>query len=312
MNHKTTDFCRILSTLENEILDIASSFNIAIGITADELDKDYEDGCYYTNVIVHKNFTATFNQYKKNAEDFPPDVDKDLIPESKCRDLPKAEVLAHLVAIISPWFENYLLKMKQGIDTLLGLGITHQGAFEPLRQLKLLYDRGESVFVSFKQHKNREQFIDDLKVYLSCYCEVDKIAEKFELFLMGMGIEQVEQKGPKTGGKKSEKQEDILNITEPSKEANQAYRIYYSLGCSQEKVAEIMSEKLHRKIKQWHVSRWIKQVKHWRSANGLPINETGKKPTESTVDPDVLDLGQRSDGKITGDPRHQKDPDSPE
>jgi hypothetical protein len=111
--------------------------------------------------------------------------------------------------------------------------------------------------------------------------------------------------GGKAGDKKeSEKQADMPKITEPTKEANQAYQAYYGTRCSQEKVAEIMTEQLHRKIEQWQVSRWIKQVKQWRSANGLPIDETGKKSTEVAFDPDVLDMGKRTDGRV----RH-RDPD---
>jgi len=100
-------------------------------------------------------------------------------------------------------------------------------------------------------------------------------------------------------------------IQEPSKEANQAYQLCYATGKSQQEVAEIMSKALRRKVNQGQVSRWITQVKKWRGANGLPVDEPGKKLPAVTIDPDALDLGKRTDGRITGDPRHKAnvDPD---
>lgn len=195
MDKKTEKYCEILSKLENQILDIGSCFNIAILTTGDELGKYYEDECYYTNVIVRRDFTATVNQHRKGDEDlppdeeFPPDVDKDLIPESKCWDLSKREVSTYLAATISPWLESYLTKMKQGIDTLLGLGVTCPSAIESLALLKVAYDRGEEVFSEFKQKNDPLDFVGEFEMYLSCYCGVNEISKRFEELQKRMGIE---------------------------------------------------------------------------------------------------------------------------
>lgn len=196
MDQKIEKFRDILNELVNEILDIGSSFNIAILTASDELDENYEDGCYYTQVIIHEDFTATVNQYKKGDEELPPDeefpdFDKDLIPESKCWNLPKREVLAHLAAIISPWFEDYLSKMKNGIDTLVKINVTCPTAIESLALLNLIYDRGKSVSTEFKQHKDPKSFVGDFEGYLSAYCDIDKIGARFEELQVRMGFEPV-------------------------------------------------------------------------------------------------------------------------
>ena len=89
----------------------------------------------------------------------------------------------------------------------------------------------------------------------------------------------------------------------PSKEANQAYKLY-GIYNNQTEVAKIMTKELKRPVAQGQVSRWVKQVEEWRKIEDLPTDEY-KKP-DTIVDSDILDQGARTDGRRTGDPRHSK------
>ncbi len=111
----------------------------------------------------------------------------------------------------------------------------------------------------------------------------------------------------------SETERKIESVKEPSKIAMQAYLTLKALGCSQEKVAEIMTDKHKPKkpYKQWHISRWKIQCENWLKANNLDIFPSEMTKKIITMNPSTLDMGARTDGKTTGDERHKKlvDPD---
>ena len=105
-----------------------------------------------------------------------------------------------------------------------------------------------------------------------------------------------EQGGEETTGK-------LRLAKEPSKEAKQAYQLYFGSGMKQEDVAKKMSDTLKRPVSQGQVSRWVNEYKKWRKAEGIPVDD--KKPNIIS-NTDILDMGARKDGRITGDPRHKK------
>ena len=90
---------------------------------------------------------------------------------------------------------------------------------------------------------------------------------------------------------------------EPSKKAAQAYQLYYGTGKTQTEVAKIMTLKFREPVSQGQVSRWVNSYKEWRKSEGILIDD--KKP-KIIVNSDILDKGPRTDGRITGDPRHKK------
>lgn len=98
------------------------------------------------------------------------------------------------------------------------------------------------------------------------------------------------------------------SVKEPSKEAVQAYKLYYGSGESQTEVAKIMTRKLKKPISQGQVSKWVNQYIEWAKANNISIPE---KPTIINMDSNKLSMGARTDGRGTGDPRHKAtvDPD---
>jgi len=97
--------------------------------------------------------------------------------------------------------------------------------------------------------------------------------------------------------------QEVRPAKEPSKEAQQAYQLYFGSGFTQNVVAEKMTKIFKRPISQGQVSKWIKQYKKWRKAEGISIDES--KPNIITKS-DILNMGARTDGKMTGDPRHKK------
>jgi hypothetical protein len=94
-------------------------------------------------------------------------------------------------------------------------------------------------------------------------------------------------------------------VKEPPKEAQQAYQLYHGTGWAQSKVAEEMTKQLKRPVTQGQVSRWVRKYKAWREAEGISIDD--RKP-EIIINTHILDTGARTDGRITGDPRHRHKP----
>lgn len=93
---------------------------------------------------------------------------------------------------------------------------------------------------------------------------------------------------------------------EPSKEAAQAYKLYYGTGENQTEIAKIMTRELRRPVSQGQVSKWVNQYKKWAKVNNIPIPE---KPTIINMDSNKLSMGKRTDGRGTGDPRHKAEVD---
>jgi hypothetical protein len=81
----------------------------------------------------------------------------------------------------------------------------------------------------------------------------------------------------------------------------QAYRMRWITGWKQAQIAEAMTTELGRTIKQPKVSEWLKRVRDWLEAgNVLPdIADHGDSQpiSESATDPELLDMGQRQDGR---------------
>jgi hypothetical protein len=107
----------------------------------------------------------------------------------------------------------------------------------------------------------------------------------------------------KASEQQSQKNDGQCKVKEPSKEAIQAYNFYYGTGETQEGVAKTMTDRLKKPVNQGQVSRWVNQYKKWRDAEGIPIDDT--RPN-IIVNSNILDVGARTDGRTTGDPRHKK------
>jgi len=95
----------------------------------------------------------------------------------------------------------------------------------------------------------------------------------------------------------------------PPKIAVRAYLILKATGCFQTEAAEIMTKELKPKkpYQQYQISRFKIQCEKWLKENNLDIFPPDiATPQIAIVDPAKLNMGARTDGKITGDPRHKK------
>ncbi len=91
-------------------------------------------------------------------------------------------------------------------------------------------------------------------------------------------------------------------IREPSPNAIAAFRLSLVSGRTQEQVADELETQIGRLVPQGTVSRWLRQVRDFLSAgNVLPeslaMPNTRRTPREVSVDPSLLDLGQRHDSR---------------
>ena len=87
------------------------------------------------------------------------------------------------------------------------------------------------------------------------------------------------------------------SLKEPTKDAFAAYKVHKLLGKNQPETATILTKQFSRPVTQGQVSRWCKAVAKWTAAGGLVPPELTMNPTVRSVDPDVLEMGQRVDGR---------------
>ncbi|MGD0463432.1 MAG: hypothetical protein ABSB74_13190 [Tepidisphaeraceae bacterium] len=90
----------------------------------------------------------------------------------------------------------------------------------------------------------------------------------------------------------------VGNLREPPPQAFAAYRAYRILGQKQADVAAELN------VNQGQVSRWVTQVAAWiKAGNVLPnLDVQGLKTKPISVDPAVIDMGERQDGHA----KHQR------
>jgi hypothetical protein len=92
-----------------------------------------------------------------------------------------------------------------------------------------------------------------------------------------------------------QKENSIPTIKEPQKIAIAAYRAQFINGKKQQEIAEMLENEFKKPVSQGQVSRWISEVKKYIEAgNVLP---DFPKPTDKpvSIDPDVIDMGERQD-----------------
>ena len=82
----------------------------------------------------------------------------------------------------------------------------------------------------------------------------------------------------------------------PSDDAFKAWRLRDLTGLKrQQDIADRMSKELRRKVHQGEVSRWLKEVDEYRKAGGIFPDLPGLSGKPQSVDPAVLELGERVD-----------------
>jgi hypothetical protein len=204
MDQNTKKFCGILDKLGDQFIEIVDFYNEAEEIAEIVLESNYEDTCYHTNITINDDFTATVNQERKDnltEKDFPPDdyypMGIDGLSESKSWNLSKYEVSLQLTEIILPRFEEFLVKIKDGFDSLQKLKLGNSTSTEALGMIKNLHNVGILFVTGFKKYGLPQKFVDNLKMYFSEYCDLYLVCGRLDEFKVRMGIEQVKQKKDK-------------------------------------------------------------------------------------------------------------------
>lgn len=95
-------------------------------------------------------------------------------------------------------------------------------------------------------------------------------------------------------------------IRRPSDEALAAWRLRDATGKNQTQIAATLSKELGVEVKQWQVHRWLKDVEAYLRAGNILPNPVPLKKRAVTVDPDVIDMGERVD-KHTRNQREKPD-----
>lgn len=126
-------------------------------------------------------------------------------------------------------------------------------------------------------------------------CPVERT--DFETLLNGIEFEadRLQGESSKLPGQPIGKSEGKSAPNEPSRAAFNAYVVYKIVGKSQEETAKMLTVKLHRTVSQGQVSRWCKGVAKWIKAGGLLPTEFTESTVVQSVDPNVIDMGKRTD-----------------
>lgn len=89
----------------------------------------------------------------------------------------------------------------------------------------------------------------------------------------------------------------------PSKEAMMAWRLRALKGQTQQGIADEMTRQLNRKVKQPAVSNWLKEADEFLLAGGVFPKLPMMPQAPISVDPTVIEMGERVDGRS----KHQRE-----
>ena len=96
-------------------------------------------------------------------------------------------------------------------------------------------------------------------------------------------------------------------VKEDLRKAIRAFFLYRTLPYTQEEVARLMTEDFDppKPFQQYQISRLVKRFEKYLNGKGIKAIFPDDNKGVKSIDPKIIDLGPRNDGKITGDPRHK-------
>lgn len=86
----------------------------------------------------------------------------------------------------------------------------------------------------------------------------------------------------------------------------EAFNLSVLLGRKQSDIAETLNAQHGTTYSQGQVSRMIRRARRYIETTGLPIPTGPKHGSARSVDPQVLDLGRRTDGRPTDGRRSRR------
>ena len=87
----------------------------------------------------------------------------------------------------------------------------------------------------------------------------------------------------------------------PSQEAMMAYKLHYEMGLTIQQVAKRMTAelKLDKALRQWQISRWIKQVENQQIRTRIPVRSVAPMTSGTTARSAKTDAAARTDSTKT-------------
>ena len=87
----------------------------------------------------------------------------------------------------------------------------------------------------------------------------------------------------------------------PSQEALMAYKLHYEMGLTIQQVAKRMTAelKLDKALRQWQISRWIKQAENQHIRTRIPVRSIVPRTSGTTARSTEIDTAAQTDSKKT-------------
>jgi len=87
----------------------------------------------------------------------------------------------------------------------------------------------------------------------------------------------------------------------PSQEALMAYKLHYEMGLDIKQIAKRMTAelKLDKALRQWQISRWIKQVEKQHISTRIPVRSIVPRTSGTTARSTEIDTAAQTDSKKT-------------
>ena len=94
---------------------------------------------------------------------------------------------------------------------------------------------------------------------------------------------------------------DCASAMAPSQEAMMAYKLHYEMGLTIQQVAKRMTAelKLDKALRQWQISRWIKQVENQQIRTRIPVRSVDPRTSGTTARSAKTDAAARTDSTKT-------------
>lgn len=193
------------------------------------------------------------------------------------------------------WVELTLLLYPQDVHSiaswLAGISMTGQKARNELEELSQLVQKVDAW-------RNQGVYIEDLGEFCARINRLIKVTRNIISILRkisGSG----ESEPPETKATTAEKSNalqtpqtnpasmvpDCVPSRSPSQEALMAYKLHYEMGLTIQQVAKRMTAelKLDKALRQWQISRWIKQVENQHISTRIPVRSVAPRTSGTTA-----------------------------
>ena len=94
---------------------------------------------------------------------------------------------------------------------------------------------------------------------------------------------------------------DCASAMSPSQEALMAYKLHYETGLTIQQIAKRMTTelKLDKALRQWQISRWIKQVENQQIQAHIPVRSIAPRTSGTTAQSAKIDAAAQTDATET-------------